>query len=253
MSIDWITVSAQGANFLILVWLLKRFLYRPVLRAMDTREQHISARLEAANQREQEARSLADDYRERQEALAGERDALLAAARETAEQQRNRMLEEARKDVLATRAEWQREASQEKDEFLRNLQQQATTAVQALAHKALVHLADADLETLVVERFIQQLHALDDATRRTLADGPVRMRSAFELTTPMRDRLTRAVHECLDENTQVHYVRSADLICGIELSSGGQRVSWSMANDLHDLRERMQEAFATVESPSDDR
>jgi F-type H+-transporting ATPase subunit b len=253
MSIDWITVSAQAVNFLILVWLLKRFLYRPVLRAMDTREQHISARLEAANQREQEARSVADDYRERQDALNGEREALLVAAREAAEQQRNRMLEEARAEVLATRADWQHQVSQEKDEFVRNLQHRVATVVQAIAHRALAHLADVDLETRVAERFIQHLDALDDTSRRTLADGPVHVRSAFELTAPMRDRLTRAVHECLDKTAEVHYVRSADLICGIELSSGGQRVSWSVANDLDDLRERIEEAFAAVEPPSDGR
>ena len=45
MDVDWITVSAQIVNFLILVWLLKRFLYRPVLNAMNRREQRIHQRL----------------------------------------------------------------------------------------------------------------------------------------------------------------------------------------------------------------
>ena len=52
MQIDWLTVSAQLINFLVLVWLLKRFLYRPVMDAMQRREQHIAARIGAAEQQE---------------------------------------------------------------------------------------------------------------------------------------------------------------------------------------------------------
>ena len=43
MPIDWFTVVAQAINFLILVWLLKRFLYKPILHAIDEREKGIAA------------------------------------------------------------------------------------------------------------------------------------------------------------------------------------------------------------------
>jgi F-type H+-transporting ATPase subunit b len=43
MLIDWFTVGAQALNFLILVWLLKRFLYKPILDAIDAREKRIAA------------------------------------------------------------------------------------------------------------------------------------------------------------------------------------------------------------------
>jgi len=42
MLIDWFTVGAQALNFLILVWLMKRFLYKPVLHAIDEREMRIA-------------------------------------------------------------------------------------------------------------------------------------------------------------------------------------------------------------------
>ena len=44
MQIDWITVAAQIVNFLILVWLLQHFLYGPITRAMQRREQRIAER-----------------------------------------------------------------------------------------------------------------------------------------------------------------------------------------------------------------
>ena len=45
MLIDWFTVGAQALNFLILVWLMKRFLYKPILRAIDEREKRIASEL----------------------------------------------------------------------------------------------------------------------------------------------------------------------------------------------------------------
>ena len=49
MSIDWVTVLAQIANFLVLLWLLKRFLYRPILNGIDAREAAIAQRISDAD------------------------------------------------------------------------------------------------------------------------------------------------------------------------------------------------------------
>jgi F-type H+-transporting ATPase subunit b len=49
MLIDWFTVGAQVVNFLILVWLLKRFLYKPILHAIDERERRIAKELADAD------------------------------------------------------------------------------------------------------------------------------------------------------------------------------------------------------------
>ena len=51
MLIDWFTVGAQAVNFIILVWLLKRFLYKPILNAIDAREKRIATELAAAGAR----------------------------------------------------------------------------------------------------------------------------------------------------------------------------------------------------------
>ena len=55
MLIDWFTVGAQALNFLILVWLMKRFLFKPVLDAIDAREKRIAAAIADADQKKAEA------------------------------------------------------------------------------------------------------------------------------------------------------------------------------------------------------
>ena len=249
MQIDWITVSAQIINFLILVWLLKRFLYQPVIRAMDRREQRITQRLSEAQQREQKADERAEHYRSQAEALERMREDMLAKAREDADEQKKKLLADARDEVAEIRANWQRQANQEKQEFLENLGRRAAEAIQVIAQKALRDLADADLEERIVHTFTERLKCLDRDAHEALAraSGPVRIASTFELDSKLRGRLTRAVHEQLAEGVQVDYTQAEGLLCGIELTSGSQRLSWNLADYLDGLTARIEDAFNPTE------
>lgn len=249
MTIDWITVSAQIVNFLILVWLLKRFLYQPVMRAMDRREQRIAERINEAVAREQNADEEARRYEEKSSDLEHRRDEILAAAREEAGREKLQLLEGIREEVTETRSNWQRQANLEKEEFLNTLRYQTTETVQAIARKALGDLANADLEERVVHIFVERLKSLDKDVRKRIAGAtePVRLASAFELDATMRGRITRAIHEHIADGLEVNYTRSPELLCGVELTGGGQRLAWSLADYLEELDTRIEEAFVPTQ------
>src|ERR1035437_8882170 len=99
MLIDWFTVIAQVINFLILVWLLKRFLYRPILDAIDAREKRIAKELAEAN-----AKQERDEFRHKNEVFDQQRAALLSQATIAAKAERQRLLDEARQASDALRA-----------------------------------------------------------------------------------------------------------------------------------------------------
>lgn len=245
MTVDWITVSAQVVNFLILVWLLHRFLYRPVMNAMSRREARITQRLEEAREREQTAEREAHSYREQRESLQQRREELLEQAKGEAQEEKKRLLDEARSEVEDMRREWQRQAAREKDEFMERLSREVASLVEDIARKALRDLADTTLEAHITQGFIRQLEALDAQGRAAMVQSgvPVRITTAFELDASTRGRLTRAVHEHLATDLQVDFQRSEDLLCGIELASAGRRLGFNLADYLDDLGERMDESF----------
>ena len=73
MLIDWFTVLAQIINFLILIYLLKRFLYGPIIRAMEEREKKMVADQDRAKNAEKEAERMSSELeRERQAARGGQ-------------------------------------------------------------------------------------------------------------------------------------------------------------------------------------
>src|SRR5580658_6185441 len=97
MLIDWFTVGAQALNFLILVWLMKRFLYQPILDAIDAREKRIAAELADAAAKQAEAQKQRDEFEHKNTEFEQQRAALLAKTTDEAKVERQRLFDEARK------------------------------------------------------------------------------------------------------------------------------------------------------------
>lgn len=248
MTIDWITVSAQIVNFLILVWLLKRFLYQPIIHAMERREKLISDRMSEAQERESEANEKAHRYQEMRDEIVRSQDELMEKARAEADRQKKQLLNEARGEVSQRRERWRHELQEEKTLFLDNLQRETVEVVQHIARKALAELASTTLEECIVQKFSDNLKSLDSNALKALTDSndPVQITSSLELDPTLRRHLTRAVHSHIAQGIDVIYTHSSELLCGIELTRGGRRLSWNLADFSDELGSRIEEAFSPV-------
>ena len=248
MQIDWITVSAQIINFLVLVYLLQHFLYQPVVQAMDTREQRITDRLEHAQQREADARETIGANEQKKTELENERQSMIEQYKQEAQEEKQRLMDEAREDVRHTKSQWQRQAEREKHEFLDGLRGQVEHAVADVARKVLADLADAGLEERVIEAFVARLKDMDEETRRTFAepDGPLCISTAFELDADRRDRLTSAVQEHIREDLTVEFEVAPELVCGVRIADDGHAVDWNLADYVNQVAERMESAIESA-------
>ena len=92
MLIDWFTVGAQTLNFLVLVWLLKRFLYKPILDGIDAREKRIAMEMANADATKAEAQKEQKEFQHKNEEFEQKRAALLSRATDEAKAERQRLL-----------------------------------------------------------------------------------------------------------------------------------------------------------------
>jgi len=251
MHVDWLTVTAQLVNFLVLVWLLRRFLYKPITRAMRDRADRIAEQVRRAEAEREQAEAEENRYRDKQREIDESRDALLEVARDDADSLRRSFEDEARHEVAAIREEWLKTLADEQAAFLGEVVEQTAEAFTTLARQALADLADAQLEKQVVERFLAELRTLNQSELQELratairGDGPVLIRSAFALVDPLRARLTEVLRQTLATDKDMSFERSEDLVCGIELRVGGRLVRWSLDRLLDDLRSDL---MTTIES-----
>ena len=167
MLIDWFTVGAQTLNFLILVWLMKRFLYKPILHAIDEREKRIAAELADADAKKAEAQQERDEFQHKNEEFDQQRAALLSQATDEVQTERQRLLDAARQAADTLRAKrqdaLQREQQSLNDEITRRTQHE----VFALTRKTLQDLAGVSLEERMCDVFTQHLRSLNDEVKRS--------------------------------------------------------------------------------------
>ncbi len=160
MLIDWFTVIAQVVNFLILVWLLKRFLYTPILSAIDAREQRIARELADALAKQEEAQRERDELQHKNEEFDQQREALLSAATLEAETERQRLLVQARREFEDLRTRQQEVMQNDFHNLKDEISRRAQGEVFAIARKTLGDLAAESLEERMVEAFIRRCRTL---------------------------------------------------------------------------------------------
>ena len=242
MLIDWFTVGAQALNFLILVWLMKRFLYKPILDAIDVREKRIAARTGGRRRQNKRRpkRSATNSSRKTSE-FDRQRTALLSKATEEAKAERQRLLDEARKAAEALRIGRQEALKTDAHNLNQAIARRAQQEVFAIARKALTDLATVSLEERMGEVFTRRLREMNGKAKECVAGAlktasePALLRSTFELPAEQRAAIQNALNETFAAEVRVRFETAPDLVSGIELTANGQKVAWSIADYLASL------------------
>lgn len=255
MLIDWFTVAAQAVNFLILVWLMKRFLYKPILHAIDEREKRIAAQLASAEKKKAEAQKESDEFQHKNEEFDQQRAALLNKAADEANAERQRLLDQARKDAAALSAKLQDALKTQEHTLHQAISRRTQREVFAIARKALADLATTSLEERLGEMFVRRLREMDSQVKAGLAQAlkadsaPAVVRSAFDLPAEQRAAIQKALNETFSSQIRVRFETSPDLISGIELTTNGQKVAWSLADYLASMEKNVDELLKKNDMP----
>lgn len=249
--IDWFTVFAQIFNFLILVFLLKRFLYGPIISAMEKREEKIAGRLREAQQKGIEADQEMEKYREKNEELETQRAEMLNKAREEAEEQKKELLQNARMEVEEIRSRWEESVEQEKESFLRNLQKHTAEQIYSVAVKAFSDLAELNLEQHMIKVFLHKIENIDTAELEKLkvalkeSENGVTVATSFEVPDKEQGSVIQAIRNLAGTGYKVRFVKSEDIICGIELRLKGYLMGWSLKEYIQSLRDDIDKALSS--------
>ena len=256
MLIDWFTVGAQIVNFLVLVWLLQHFLYKPVLNAIDAREKRIAAELADADAKKAEAEKERTDFEDKNNVFNQHRSALLSKAADEAKSERERLIDQAKKDAESLRVTQADALRADQIRLGSEITLLAEKEIFAIARKALTDLATVSLEERVGEIFTRRLRELDPKAKQLLGDAlknssqPALVRSAFELPADQRAAIQNALNETFSAVVRVKFEDSQDVVCGIELTANGQKVAWSISSYLNGLSKKVSDLVDTQSPPA---
>ncbi len=243
MTIDWFTVIAQLINFFILAWLLRRFLYRPILTAIDEREKKVVSRLEEAASKMKEADEERAIFREKNREFDLHRSEKWEEALTEIKTERQEQLEKAHEEAQNLKKKLEEAFEDERKGLKRAIRDKTREEVFAIARKTLQELADETLEKSMVNAFLRRLQSPESSEEKeftnTIAasDSKVEILSTLELTTEQRDHIERALTEKAGRKLLCEFKTDTRLVSGIELHTGGYKISWSIADYLQALED----------------
>ena len=249
----WFTYSAQIINFLILVWLLRHFLYRPVLNTIEKREQGFISREEKVSQAEAEATELLATYRQQMADLEGSREKMMGQVREEVTAWKGKQIEQAKTEVAVARERWHSAYQQERERILRTLKERLGKEVQETARILLRELASCKLEDVMIDVFLKRFAESPEGLSRFKSSAPsdrrLRIRSAFPVSDESQQRIIHLLNGQSDSDSGFDGACDLEvdptLICGVELVYGDHRWSWSLAESLGELEQNLESLLSS--------
>ncbi len=246
MSVDWFTVGAQIINFLILIWLLKKFLYKPILTAMDNRQKKVKAKLEqaatlaiAAEKEKKQYLTLQKEARERKKEE-------LRQVQQDADDLRKKLFKEVEAEADGAHVRWQKELAREKVLFSKQASAQVAAQFHNLAQRVFQDLADENFEERIVARFCDLIANHDteqDFFGHLQNNDALKVFSAFPLADSSQEMIKQALRLRLAAQPEVHFLQDPNLFAGILLSSNNHKLEWNIHHYLADFQSQLESAL----------
>jgi F-type H+-transporting ATPase subunit b len=244
LNINWSTLLFQVLNFVVMVFVLWRFLFKPVIRILDERSLRVTRALDDAEQREREAQDLRVEYEEKLAQGQEQVVVMRQQAQEELAQTKRQILNETRQEITAMRDKAESEIQESRQQAIYQHRHELGRLITVLSARMIRESTGETFQQASIEKFIDRLAALPvEDYRQTLGEGEVallhaQLVSAQELDTGDAARIEEMVRHVADQPIEVIYKVDGSLIAGASVRFGDVVIDGSVAGQLENLKER---------------
>lgn len=248
MEIDLFTLIAQIINFSILVFLLNKFLFKRIIKAMDERQAKIAGDLAGAAAKNAQSEELLGKNRAAEEKIKSESASMLAEAGRSADAAKENLLAQARTEAAAAKQSWERKLEDEKLVFLDGLRKRSGDFMFLLAGKALKDLAAGELARRIPEVFVNKINNIDPVMEKEIRlklaglKPPLKVISSFELDEPVKGSISGAIRDKFGYADKIVYETKQDA-GGVEMAISGYTIAWTVKEYLDEMEEEINKVW----------
>lgn len=235
MELNWSTFLLEIINFLVLIWILKRFLYKPVLAIIAKRQAGIDQTLQDAQTLRSEAEQLQHQYEARLDHWQQERQQAREVLKGELQAERARKMDELKAALTAEREKLRVADTRRQADLQRKVEETAMAQGASFACRLLQQAAGPEVEARLVEMVITELGQLSPEQRKALHDNNganaehITVISAYPLAEPQR----RQLQQTLCNNgwqASLEFKEEPALLAGLHITMG----AWVLAANLRD-------------------
>jgi F-type H+-transporting ATPase subunit b len=245
MRFDGWTLALETVNFAVLVWLLHRFLYRPVLRMVDRRRAEIDQRRAEAEKAAADAKAQLADIERQRAQIGAERDAALKAAAGEAEKAAAERSAKAERDANAILENGRQVLGREREAALAEARRAALDLGADVARRLLEELPTDVRAEAWLDRIVQRLAAMTpadrDALARQVSDGvAVVVATAAKMPAGAEDAWRTRIQQALGREAKIAFEPDPKLVAGAQLRFPNALVGLSWQDAIASFRAEME-------------
>lgn len=243
MIIDWFTVLVQIFNFLVLVYILKYFLYKPIFEAIDRRKQEIENSIRRAEKKEAEASAFEEEYQRKKSELEGQERRIVDEANAKASLFLKEKIAEMEKDIKDLKNKRIEKIHKDEEEFRENLLELFKKTVFKLTSKVFEELAGRAFEEGIFETFLFYLREELPKIKDKISDeSTVKLISTQELNIEQKKQF-QTICDSEIHRAKYQYLIREENIAGVKLFIQGFELPWCVENSLRTLEEEFSESL----------
>lgn len=253
MRIDWYTLALQTVNFAVLVWLLHRFLYRPVLRMVDSRRAQIDAEGDATRKTATEAKDELAAIAAERSSIAAERAQALASTAAEAETLEHDRQTAAEHEAAALLDAARKTLASERERALSDVERAALDLAGTFLARLLASLPPEVQAQAWLERIESHLKSLPPGERAALshqisATNPLSVVTASALAPQALEIWRENLAHALGGDALAFAVDPA-LGAGAELHFPGATLSFSLRSAVAALQSELERRAPSAAHP----
>jgi F-type H+-transporting ATPase subunit b len=239
MQFDLFTFLASLFNFIVLLVLLRIFLFKRITNAMDERQERIENTWDEAEEEKDQAQRLKSEYEQKMQEAEDERAELFQEAKQQAEAERKEKLDQLRNEVDARRDEWLSDLKEQNEQLIGEIDREVARATVASIQNALSRLADISLEEQMVRVLVKRVRGdWADQLKEQVDGSQVEVTSSSELSQELRDEI-RSAFEDAGKPASVSFEIDDEIVCGARVRVGDHELGWSVADQTSDIENRV--------------
>ncbi len=238
MELNWSTFLLEIVNFLVLVWILKRFLFRPVQAVIARRRDEIEAEIADASQQREAADVLRKEYESRQSDWRQEQAQARADLAQELLQERTRALEAIRSAVSDEQERQRAAMARQASRAAREAESLALKNAACFTARLLAAVAGPEVEERLIDMLVEEVRAMSGEeieqlkTQWGAISGPVEVISAYPLSDEQKRRLEQLFNERAAQELTFDYAQDAALIAGARIACGSLVLQANVAEEL---------------------
>ncbi len=242
MNINWFEIIAQIVNFFILLFILKKLFYKPVIKAMKDREERIDNIREEATKKREEADELIQQYKQNKKELEEKKEEKMEEAIKEAEEKKENLIESYKKEAEEKRKNYISEINEEKENFLNELRNILGKSSVDIASKILDKISDSDLTDQIFDVFIKKIKSLEKEKLQEEIksnDKKIILSSSDSLSEKQKNIFEETISEQFNDSVEILYEIDESLIKGLELQLDSLTVHTNVKNYLKEAEDNI--------------